>query len=74
MRKHHHSQRQSTIVNHASSGPGRKPSVSPNRRKRKMTKEYMWWDQLKQVKHLDEKKVSWRQFKEYLQDKYERGL
>jgi hypothetical protein len=23
-------------------------------------KETMWWDQLKQAKHLDEKKVSWR--------------
>jgi hypothetical protein len=25
----------------------------------------MWWDQLKQAKHLDEKKVSWRKFKGY---------
>jgi hypothetical protein len=30
----------------------------------------MWWDQLKQAKHLDEKKVSWRQFKGYFQEKY----
>jgi hypothetical protein len=30
----------------------------------------MWWDQLKQSKHLDEKKVSWRQFKGYFQEKY----
>jgi hypothetical protein len=30
----------------------------------------MWWDQLKQSKHIDEKRISWRQFKEYFQDKY----
>jgi hypothetical protein len=30
----------------------------------------MWWDQLKQSKHIDEKRVSWRQFKGYFQDKY----
>jgi hypothetical protein len=23
-------------------------------------KESMWWDQLKQVKHLDEKRISWK--------------
>ena len=28
-------------------------------------KETMWWDQLKQTKHLDEKIISWRQFKGY---------
>jgi hypothetical protein len=33
-------------------------------------KEDMWWDQLKQAKHLDEKKASWRQFKGYFQEKY----
>jgi len=26
-------------------------------------KALMWWDQLKQVKHLDEKIISWKQFK-----------
>jgi hypothetical protein len=30
----------------------------------------MWWDKLKQAKHLDEKKISWRQSKRYFQDKY----
>jgi hypothetical protein len=30
----------------------------------------MWWDQLKQAKHLDEKMISWRYFKGYFQDKY----
>jgi hypothetical protein len=30
----------------------------------------MWWDQLKQSKNLDEKRISWRQFKEYFQEKY----
>jgi hypothetical protein len=30
-------------------------------------KESMWWDQLKQVKHLDEKIISWKQFKKYFQ-------
>jgi hypothetical protein len=27
----------------------------------------MWWDQHKQAKHLEEKTVSWRQFKGYFQ-------
>jgi hypothetical protein len=30
----------------------------------------MWWDQLKQAKHLDEKRVSWTKFKGYFQEKY----
>jgi hypothetical protein len=30
----------------------------------------MWWDQIKKTKHLDERKVSWRQFKGYFQEKY----
>jgi hypothetical protein len=30
----------------------------------------MWWDQLKKAKHLDEKRVSWRWFKGYFQEKY----
>jgi hypothetical protein len=33
-------------------------------------KEAMWWDHLKKPKHLDERKVSWRQFKGYFQKKY----
>jgi hypothetical protein len=33
-------------------------------------KEDMWWDQLKQSKNLDEKRISWRQFKGYFQEKY----
>jgi hypothetical protein len=33
-------------------------------------KKSMWWDKLKQAKHLDEKRISWRQFKEYFQDNY----
>jgi hypothetical protein len=30
----------------------------------------MWSDHLKQANHLDEKKVSWRYFKGYFQEKY----
>jgi hypothetical protein len=30
----------------------------------------MWWDQFVQVKHIDEKKVTWREFKIYFQKKY----
>jgi hypothetical protein len=33
-------------------------------------KETMWWDQFKQAKNLDEKRISWRQFKGYFQEKY----
>jgi hypothetical protein len=33
-------------------------------------KESMWWYQLKKSKHLDEKRISWRQFKGYFQEKY----
>jgi hypothetical protein len=33
-------------------------------------KETMWWDHLKKVKNLDEKRVSWRKFKGYFQEKY----
>jgi len=33
-------------------------------------KETMWWDQLKKAKHLDEKRIAWRQFKGYFQEKY----
>jgi hypothetical protein len=30
----------------------------------------MWWDQLKEVKHFDEKRISWSNFKGYFQEKY----
>jgi hypothetical protein len=30
----------------------------------------MWWDQLKKAKHLDAKRISWRQYKGYFQEKY----
>jgi hypothetical protein len=33
-------------------------------------KASMWWDQFMQVKHIDEKKVTWRDFKRYFQKKY----
>jgi hypothetical protein len=33
-------------------------------------KETMWWDHLKKAKHIDEKRVSWRKFKGYFQEKY----
>jgi hypothetical protein len=33
-------------------------------------KETMWWDYLKKSKHLDDKRVSWKQFKGYFQEKY----
>jgi hypothetical protein len=33
-------------------------------------KKTMWWDQLKQSKNHDEKRVAWRQLKGYFQDKY----
>jgi hypothetical protein len=33
-------------------------------------KESMWWDWLKQVKNLDEKRISWKQFKRYFQQQY----
>jgi hypothetical protein len=32
--------------------------------------ETMWWDQIKQAKNIDEKRISWRQFKGYLQEQY----
>ena len=30
----------------------------------------MWWDQFVQVQHIDEKNVTWREFKRYFQNKY----
>jgi hypothetical protein len=32
-------------------------------------KETMLWDQYVQVQHIDEKKVTWRDFKRYFQNK-----
>jgi hypothetical protein len=33
-------------------------------------KASMWWDLYVQVQHIDEKKVTWREFKRYFQKKY----
>jgi hypothetical protein len=33
-------------------------------------KASMWWDQFVQVQHIDEKNVTWREFKRYFQKKY----
>jgi hypothetical protein len=30
----------------------------------------MWWDQYVQVQHIDENKVTWREFKQYFEKKY----
>ena len=30
----------------------------------------MWWNNLKKAKNFDEKRISWRQFKGYFQEKY----
>ena len=30
----------------------------------------MWWDQLKQVEHVNESKITWKQFKKYFQKDY----
>jgi hypothetical protein len=30
----------------------------------------MWWDHLVQVKHINEKKVTWKDFKRYFENKY----
>jgi hypothetical protein len=30
----------------------------------------MWWDWFVQFQHIDEKKVTWREFKRYFQKKY----
>jgi hypothetical protein len=30
----------------------------------------MWWDRYLRVQHIDEKKVTWREFKRYFQKKY----
>jgi hypothetical protein len=33
-------------------------------------KTAMWWDQLKQVDHVDESRITWKQFKNYFQKEY----
>jgi hypothetical protein len=33
-------------------------------------KDAMWWDQLKQVEHVDERRITWKQFKNYFQKEY----
>jgi N-glycosylase/DNA lyase len=33
-------------------------------------KTSMWWDKFVQVQHIDEKKVTWREFKRYFENKY----
>jgi hypothetical protein len=30
----------------------------------------MWWDQLKQVEHVNEIRITWKQFKNYFQKEY----
>ena len=30
----------------------------------------MWWDQLKQVEHVNESRITWKQFKKYFQKEY----
>jgi hypothetical protein len=33
-------------------------------------KDAMWWDQLKQVEHVNESRITWNQFKKYFQKDY----
>jgi hypothetical protein len=33
-------------------------------------KDAMWWDQLKQVEHVNESRITWKQFKKYFQKEY----
>jgi hypothetical protein len=33
-------------------------------------KNAMWWDQLKQVEHINESMITWKQFKKYFQKEY----
>jgi hypothetical protein len=30
----------------------------------------MWWDQLKQVEHINESRITWKQFNKYFQKEY----
>jgi hypothetical protein len=33
-------------------------------------KDALWWDQLKQVEHVNESRITWKQFKKYFQKEY----
>jgi hypothetical protein len=33
-------------------------------------KDAMWWDQLKQFEHINENRITWKQFKKYFQKEY----
>jgi hypothetical protein len=33
-------------------------------------KVFMWWDQLKQFKHIEDKRISWKNFKKCFRQKY----
>jgi hypothetical protein len=33
-------------------------------------KDAIWWDQLKQVEHINESGITWKQFKKYFQKEY----
>jgi hypothetical protein len=33
-------------------------------------KAAMWWDQVKQVEHVNESRITWNQFKKYLEKEY----
>jgi hypothetical protein len=33
-------------------------------------KDSIWWDQLKQVKHINENRITWKKFKKYFQKEY----
>jgi hypothetical protein len=33
-------------------------------------KDAMWWDQMKQVEHVNEFRITWKQFKKYFQKEY----
>jgi hypothetical protein len=33
-------------------------------------KASMWWDQMKQVEHVNESRITWKQFKNYFQKEY----
>jgi hypothetical protein len=33
-------------------------------------KDAMWWDQLNQVEHINESRITWKKFKKYFQKEY----
>jgi hypothetical protein len=33
-------------------------------------KDSLWWDQMKQVEHVNESRITWKQFKKYFQKEY----